>query len=254
MKPLMRKNSSGFTLIELITVIIILGVLAAAISSFIKFTTQIYSEATARDQLVSSTRFAIERLNRDVRNALPNSLRLTNSDRCIEFTPIIESTIYTKIPVAPEDSSNQITVIRFDESFNSNWSAIVYPLTPNDVYPATTSNSDKIHPVDSISEIGNEWVVTLDNQVLFSEHSPTQRLYFVNENETVEYCLQGENLRRNGILMAQDIHNIGLTFVPPFEIEPATLQRNAMVQIHIILEKNNEIVTFNNEIQVLNVP
>ena len=75
MRQLTRKKSSGFSLIELIVVIVILGVLAASITSFIRFGTQIYTETTARDQLVSSARFAIERLNREVRNALPNSLR-----------------------------------------------------------------------------------------------------------------------------------------------------------------------------------
>ncbi|MDX2367507.1 MAG: type II secretion system protein [Colwellia sp.] len=242
----MRKKSSGFTLIELITVIVILGVLATAISTFIKFGTQVYSETTARDQLVSSARFAVERINREIRNSLPNSLQLTNSNQCIEFTPIIENTIYTDIPVLPEIASDKISVILFDEAFDSNWNVIVYPLIPDDVY----GNTGKIYSVDSIITVGDEWVITLDNNVLFAEDSPTQRVYFINES--VEYCLSGETLTRNGILMAQDIHNTNAN--PPFEVLSSTLQRNAMVQIHLEFEKNNEQITFNNEVQVLNVP
>ena len=246
------KKTSGFTLIELIVVIVLLGVLAAAISSFLKFGTQIYTETSTRDQLVSSARFAIERLNRDIRNALPNSLRLTNANQCIEFTPILESTIYTDIPVLPEVARNTINVIKFDEPFDSNWQGIVYPLISDDVYPLTPSNTDKIHNVDTISTVGDEWVITLENNVLFAEESPTQRLYFING--TVEYCLQSNTLLRSdsissNVLMAQDIYNTS-----PFEILAATLQRNAMVQVHFRFEKNNEQVTFNNEIQVLNVP
>lgn len=255
MKQSMKYKSSGFTLIELIAVIVILGVLATAISSFIKFGTQVYTETTARDQLVSSARFAIERLNREVRNALPNSLRLKDvgTAKCLEFTPILESTSYTDIPVAPEAVSNIIKVIQFNEPFKNNWSAIVYPLTPSDVYPLIPSNSDKVHGVASVDTTGDEWVITLDNNnVLFSEDSPTERLYFINVDETVEYCVQGGILTRNDILMAQDIHNLDLD--PPFEVLAATLQRNAMVQIHFLFEKNKEQVTFNNEIQVLNVP
>ncbi|PKH85691.1 PilW family protein [Colwellia sp. Bg11-28] len=249
MKQRIRKASLGFTLIEMIVVIIILGVLAAGISTFIGLSTQIFTETTARDQLVSSARFAVERLNRDVRNALPNSLQLTNLNRCLEFTPIIESTIYTDIPVQPDTAKNNISVIPFKETLVDTWRAIVYPLNPNDVYD---DSSGKVHDVERIvDDTLNKWVIVINDGTAthFTEDSPTQRLYFINGNDTVLYCLLEGNLTRNGILMAQDIGNTN-----PFEIQPATLQRNAMVQIHFRFEKNNEQVTFNNEIQVLNVP
>jgi MSHA biogenesis protein MshO len=250
MKQLIRNKSSGFTLIEMIVVIVILGVLAAGISSFIKFSTQIYMEATTREQLVSSARFAIERLNRDVRNALPNSIRLTNAGECLEFTPIIATTTYTDIPVLPEGARNTINVIEFDNSFawtiDSEWSVVVYPLNADDVY----GNNNKVFDVTNISSPANVRTITLDNSVLFAEDSPTQRLYFINKNASVKYCLQNNSLSRNDILMAQDINNTSSTF----DISPPTLQRNAMVQVYFQFEKNNETVTFNNEIQVLNVP
>ncbi len=244
MKVLAKKAVLGFTLIEIIVVIVLLGVLSTAISSFIKFGTQIYSETTGKAQLVSSARFAIERLNREVRGSLPNSLRLTDSDQCIEFAPILESTTYTDIPVAPEPTTNIIKVIRFDETFDSNWSAVVYPLNPSDVY-----GNSKIHAVDAIDTTGDEWQITLENSVVFAEDSPTQRVYFIDVDGITKYCVQNNALYRNGILMAQDIYNSS-----PFEILPATLRRNAMVQINLRFEKYNEQITFNNEIQVINVP
>lgn len=254
MKLPMRKKSSGFTLIEVVTVIVILGVLSAATTSFIRLSTQIFSETTARDQLISSARFAIERLNREVRNALPNSLLLSESGKCLEFTPIIESTIYTDIPVAPEMPTDKIKVIQFMKELDSNWHAIVYPLTPRDVYPLTPSNTDKTHAVNSIDKTGDEWVITLNNNVLFSEHSPTKRLYLINviegEVQTVRYCLNNERLTRNNILMAQDISHTKSSF----EVEVATLERNGLVRVHFQFEKNSEKITFTNEIQVLNVP
>jgi MSHA biogenesis protein MshO len=250
MKKSPLNKSSGFTLIELISVIVILGVLATAISSFIKFASQIYSETTTRDQLVSSARFAIERLNRDIREALPNSLRLTGSNQCLEFTPIIESTTYLDIPVAPEISTNYITVIPFNEAITTGWSAIIYPLNPSDVYDATNG---KVLSVNSIVDDSKEkWVIIINdgNSAYFKEDSPTQRVYFINTNSSIKYCIDGDTLTRNGILMAQDISEGNSSF----KIQEATLRRNAMVQVHFQFEKNNEIVTFNNEIQVLNVP
>ena len=247
MKSFNQKLAAGFTLIELITVIVILGVLAGATTTFIKFSTQIYSETTARDQLVSSARFAIERLNREVRNALPNSIKITNANQCLEFIPIIESTIYTDIPVLPESSSNTISVIAFTASFDSNWQAIVYPLTNDDVY----ASSGKKHAVgNTIDTSTDEWVITLENTVVFDEDSPTQRIYFIDETDTVAYCLLNNTLTRNGILMAQNIYNTS----NPFMVYESTLQRNAMVQINLRFEKNDERITFNNEVQVLNVP
>ncbi len=252
MKHALRKNAAGFTLIEMITVIIIIGTLSAAISTYVKFSTEIYTNSTAREQLSTSVRFALERFSRDVRNALPNSLRLTNDDgeRCLELTPIVESTTYTTIPVPPASKSNIVEVIPFNEVFSRDWKIVVYPLRPEDVYD---SNNDKIHDVASIDQTNaDKWSITLDNSVHFAEQSPTQRLYFFDSNETVTYCLQGNTLTRNATLIAQDIVNADSE--PPFEILAATLQRNAMVQIRLILQKNNETITFNHEIQVLNVP
>jgi MSHA biogenesis protein MshO len=255
MRYALRKNAAGFTLIEMITVIIIIGTLSAAISTYVKFSTEIYTNSTAREQLSASVRFALERFSRDIRNALPNSLRLTNSDQCIEFTPIVESTTYTKIPVPPASMSNTVEVISFNTAFNSasDLKIVVYPLKPADVYPPIPSNIDKIHDVASINQTNaDKWIITLVNSVHFAEQSPTQRLYFVDSNDTVTYCLQGNTLTRNATLIAQDIVNADSA--PPFEILAATLQRNAMVQINLILQKNNETITFNHEIQVLNVP
>ena len=239
-------RESGFTLIELIIVIVIIGVLAAATTTFIRFGSLIYSETTARDQLVSSARFAIERLNREIRNALPNSLRLTSANQCLEFMPIVESTIYTEIPVFPESTANTIKVIPFAVNFDSHWQAIVYPINNDDVY----TNNGKKYDVNTIDTTGPEWVITLAEASVFTEHSPTQHMYFIEDTAKVTYCLTENTLTKNGILMAENIYNTR----NPFEIMEATLQRNAMVQIHLQFEKNNEHITFNNEVQVLNVP
>ncbi|MDX2368853.1 MAG: prepilin-type N-terminal cleavage/methylation domain-containing protein [Colwellia sp.] len=248
-------TSRGFSLIELIIVIVILGVLSVGISSFIGFGTQVYTDATARDQVVSSARFAIERLNRELRNALPNSMCLTNTSngpcvedasQCLKFTPIIEAATYLDIPVVPDEASNSIKLIKFTEdTFDpTGWSAIVYPLRPADVYGL----SGKVFPVsDIVDDIGNDWEIELENERQFAEHSPTQRIFFIKG--AVSYCLTGGELRREGVLMAEDITNAN-----PFTIKNSSLQRNAIVQVYLKFDKSNESIVFNNEIQVPNVP
>ena len=57
-------KAKGFTLIEFIVAMVLLGILAVGVSSFLQFGGQMYADASARDQILSSARFAIERLNR----------------------------------------------------------------------------------------------------------------------------------------------------------------------------------------------
>jgi len=251
------KRASGFTLIEVITVIVILGVLASAVTSFIRFSTQIYSEASDREQLISSTRFAIERLNRDVRNALPNSLRLVannsgNNNACLEFIPIISSVIYTNIPIAPAAASATLTVKDPHNMLDFNnagyLSVIVFPETANDVYD---NNSEKIYGIDSIGVLNtltNERNINLDSAVQFAEASPVNRLFVVQPISSVTYCREGSLLTRNNIRVAENIQALS------FDLTSTTLTDNALVRTIFTLQRNNEEIIFNHEIKVLNVP
>jgi MSHA biogenesis protein MshO len=253
--PQKLNKTNGFSLIEMIVVMVVLGVLATGISTFINFGTQVYTDATARDQVVSSARFAIERLNREIRNAVPNSVCLTNTDngdcdedasQCLKFTPIIEATTYLDIPVIPEPASKRIELIKFTQSFDADWNVIVYPLEPEDIYDP----SGKIFSVSkaiNIDDDRDDWEIELNEAIHFSNDSPTQRIYFAKN--AVSYCLISGELFRGEVLMAEDITNRN-----PFTIEDASLQRNSIVQVVLTFTKNNEEITFNNEIQVPNVP
>jgi len=282
---LAHKNSQnvyvvrGFSLIEMIVVIVVMGVLATGISTFINFGTQVYTDATARGNVVSSARFAIERLNREIRTAVPNSVRInansltgeTTAKQCIEFTPIVLSTIYTDIAVAPEPASNEIKVIAFDETlFNSGFSPnlkVGVYILDTDIEKFYDGTSNKIFTLsnNTIAKSGNEWTLTLDVTGEFPENSPTERLYLFNTS--VSYCVQNSKLTRHqnyirdadniptsvGVLMAENItmHD-GLTLIPPFGLTEATQLRNSMVLIKLAFESNFESIVFNNEIQVSN--
>lgn len=70
---------AGFTLIEAIMVIVITGIVAGMVSVFIRSAVVGYVESVARAELTDAADAALRRLARDVRLALPNSLRVTTS-------------------------------------------------------------------------------------------------------------------------------------------------------------------------------
>jgi len=277
-------TTRGFTLLELIIVIIILGVMAVGISGFITLTTQTYLNVSERDDLLSSARFAVERLNREIRNAVPNSIRVENDTarQCLEFVPIVASTIYTDVPVSPEPGRLEVLVIPFQEG-NADYSCpaicqdkvVVYPLTSDDVYVQDLfSGTGKAFSLNIFSPpVGlNEWSLPLlkpfsVDTITFEQDSPTKRLYIFKD--PVSYCVDsGELIRYEGhsfsstqilkptsskAIMAENIAAINLGDLP-FTIQPASLQRNALVQIKLQFNRDGENIVFNNEVHLNNVP
>lgn len=81
-------RARGFTLIEAIMVITITGIIASVIIVFIKTAIDSYLDAERRAEMTDGADIALRRLVREVRLALPNSLRVTISDVAyIEFMP-----------------------------------------------------------------------------------------------------------------------------------------------------------------------
>ena len=274
-KSLTLKKASGFTLMELIIVIIIMGVMSVGIAGFIKLSTQTYLNVTERDELLANARFAVERLNREVRNAVPNSMReatnASNTTHCLEFVPIIASTVYTEIAVAPEPVANTIAVIPFKISDSVDYNCndcgdvvMVYPLDDVEVYQVHSDAVGKAfeikgYPATDSSEI------ELKQTVVFAEDSPTNRAYIFNS--PVSYCLNGGTLKRyvgygfaieqslppltgSNSLMAQNVDFASSSFT----VVPASLKRNAVVQIKLNFTRDGEQVVFDNAIHINNIP
>jgi len=278
-------HHQGFTLIELIVVIIILGVMSMGIAGFITLSTQTYLNVSERDELLSSARFAVERLNREIRNAVPNSIRVKNdnSKQCIEFVAIEASTTYIDIPVKPESANANISVIRFKDKngnpYECNTCAdqvIIYPLSADEVYATHTDTTGKVFNIANFSPPEpeeDEWTLPIANgAVLFDDDSPTERLYIANQQ--ISYCIGNNKIYRyknviggeqellpspsdssvpKTYLMAEHVAPIDVNYLP-FTFVPATLTRNAMVQVKLHFIRNDEDYVFNNDIHINNIP
>ncbi len=86
------------TLVELIVVIIIAGIVATISSSFIVSAVTGYSDLARRAELVDAAEMSLRKLARDVRRALPNSVRVDASGRVIEMLNTVDGGRYRDGP------------------------------------------------------------------------------------------------------------------------------------------------------------
>lgn len=272
----MQKSKGGFTLIELIVVIVILGIIGVGTANFIGLGANLYVDAVGREQVVSQTRYAMERITREIREALPNSVRVgsVGNVHCIEFVPIQASSTYVNVPVSPEASSDSVQLVSppvavIDDGQLPPIRIAVYPLSANDVYE-TESTTGRVFSIKAAtSVVGGYTSVALElgNEVLFDADSPTGRYYIVEE--AVSYCVNtatGQMFRYDsywpsaaqevptndvvGVLMAENFKTGSI----PFTYAGATLLTNAIVQLNFEIERAGETVSFYHEVHLVNVP
>lgn len=78
MRKTARKTAlfqTGFTLMELVMTLVILGIVSAMVAVFLQKPIQGYFDTTRRAVLVDAADFALRRIARDVATAVPNSVR-----------------------------------------------------------------------------------------------------------------------------------------------------------------------------------
>ena len=275
----------GFTLMELVIVIVILGIVSGIVGNIVSTGAKIYVDATERDQLLSESRFVVERLNRELRMAVPNSARVTGDAniQCLEFVQAEWVTFYTNLPTVPSTSKSARVVEIGDITRNftldtSTDFAIVYPTDSTDIYDLTENKRKKI---DACIDTGTDTscntnddpnhLATLTVNGAFADESTASRLYIARK--AVSYCVQNNSIYRyvdtlntgqvtydidtntDGSLMAENLVNdLSGASELPFRVSNATLRRNSLVQILLAFEHNDEIVNFSNEVHIPNVP
>ena len=102
-----RQNQTGFTLVELIIVMVITGIIGGMVAIFITAPVKQYTDTARRAELTDIADTAIQRMLREIRSAVPNSVRLPGgaaSASYIEFLPTKVSGRYQLNPSTPATS------------------------------------------------------------------------------------------------------------------------------------------------------
>lgn len=79
-----RKNG-GFTFVEMVVAIVIAGIIAAMVAVFVTKPVEGYVDTAARADLADAADTALKRMTRDLRLALPNSVRVDATGHYIEL-------------------------------------------------------------------------------------------------------------------------------------------------------------------------
>jgi MSHA biogenesis protein MshO len=169
-------------MIELVVVITIVAILAAAATQLIRNPAQSFIDSENRANLTDRADTALRRMARDIRNALPNSVRTaTNSgDSFIEFVPVKAAGRYraevgTSVSDNPLDfslSADTFDVLGSAVTITTGDKLVIYNLgiPGSDVYEGTNSRA--------LLTTGNLNVLSF-NGGTFPQASPSSRFYVV---------------------------------------------------------------------------
>jgi MSHA biogenesis protein MshO len=218
-------------------------------------TTEAYQRTQTRAQLVNTSRQALERMARQLRIALPYSVRVINSGSCLEFMPIAAGGNYFN-PV-PDDANLATASATIPASpvaidFGSALHVTIGAMSADELYGATAASRAGYAG-------GN---ITLSAPKQWRRNSINRRYYLLDNPQA--FCLVGTELRfYQGISVAATAVNVSgshsiiarnVSATAPFTLTAGSENRNASVIIALDFSSGGETVNFNRQVFIRNVP
>lgn len=116
------RSQCGFTLIEAVVVMVLIGILAGIMVLFIRKPVQQYVDAAERADLTDVADLSLRRMTREVRGALPNSVRILSitGGTMIEFIPVKSGGLY----LDASDDAGATPYLSFTDSNSRNFAVV----------------------------------------------------------------------------------------------------------------------------------
>ena len=241
----------------MVVVIVLVSILAALGGQFLSAPLSGLLSIGGRIALVDAADIALLRLGRDVRRALPNSLRIVGGD--LQLMTTTDGARYRA--GGPGGLDDQLQFDLADGAFNTytqlntggatNPRLAVYPLgqAGADPYadPVITPAAGTTVSVNTPVVVAgtNEFRVTISPAHQFPLQSPEQRLFVVDD--TVTYACAGNQLTRNGALLAEFVQGCQFTY-------QQINARNGLLTVTLTLADAGEQITLTRQIAVNNSP
>ncbi len=286
----MNRRVAGFTLIELVITITISVVVVAFAGLFFTGPVRGFTDQVRRAELVDAAESSLRRMSRDLRRALPNSIRVTTNGTvtALEVLNSIEGVRYRAGP-PPGNVNAWLNFATADTAFNSigHFDQITKPFSSMShylsIYNVGVTGADAyalanvITPAGTQIDITNAAEVGEDNIVLtpafqFTYPSPRQRVYLVdtpvsflcdtatgtltrysNYPIQTDHALHDSHAELVALGANDSVMSDNLTACA-FTYTPGTAQRAALITMSLTLAQDGEQIALLQQVHIDNVP
>jgi len=262
-------RARGFTLVELIAVLVILAITATIGSRFIVYAVDGYRTVESSERLVGRARTSLEQMTRYLRNAVPNTVRVGASGNCVEWMPSLGGSFYESQLADAENMaalSTSITTLPFSIELDSGlaYHAIVGAMSADEVYSALIPSSRA-----SVETPSGGLITALSfvNAHRFFRNSLSQRVYVADNPKRI--CLSNGRLvlfesygldtgalssatnpGGNEVLLSNGLSTSSV----PFALSAGSEDRNTTLDIHLTFSEGDFSTEQFQKVFVRNVP